>query len=266
MPTYTYGPAPVLVEATGEFAIGATGVLRPLNGGEPVPIYDLNDSPIATILVGPKGGHQAFKADIASGLLDFGSVLLPRSSKQVEEAIVAQVDIATDALVVANAASATAASAAATAEEALGYAQGDAVTAVAAAPAVNPTGVWNFAQSPTVAGSPLRQEATDTESGVVTLATADEVIAGQNSEKVVTPASLAARTATTGRTGLARLATSAEALAGTDTTKATTPAAVKAVADTKVTADGANAVKAGITQTAYDALATKVGTTLYFIV
>ena len=76
MPIYTYAPAPVLVESTGEFAIGATGVLRPSAGAEPVPIWDLNDSPLSGILVGPFGAHQAFKADIPDGVGDFGSTLV----------------------------------------------------------------------------------------------------------------------------------------------------------------------------------------------
>lgn len=86
MPTYTYAPAPVLVETTGEFAIGATGVFRATESGPPVNFYDLNDSPLATISVGPKGAHQAFKADIPYGILDFGSVLLPSMSIQQQEA------------------------------------------------------------------------------------------------------------------------------------------------------------------------------------
>ena len=80
MAAYTFGPAPVLVEATGEFAIGATGVLRESAGGAEIPIFDLNDSPLSSILVGPKGAHQAFKSDVASGVLDFGSVELPTIS------------------------------------------------------------------------------------------------------------------------------------------------------------------------------------------
>lgn len=80
MPAYTFSPAPVLVETTGEFAIGATGVLRPTEGGDPVQVYDLNGSPLPSVAVGLKGAHQAFKADIPHGTLDFGSVLLPTIS------------------------------------------------------------------------------------------------------------------------------------------------------------------------------------------
>ena len=64
--------------------------------------------------------------------------------------------------------------------------------------------------------------------GVVTIATNDEVIAGTDTQKVVTPASLASRTATATRIGLVELATSAEGTTGTDTTRAMTPAATKA--------------------------------------
>lgn len=86
MPDYTFAPAPVLVETTGEFAIGAVGVLRATDNGDPVTIYDLNDSPIAGVLVGPKGAHAAFKADISDGVLDFGSVILPTESLEQRRA------------------------------------------------------------------------------------------------------------------------------------------------------------------------------------
>ena len=97
MAAYTYAPAPVLVETTGEFAIGVTGVLKD-DDGTPVQAYDLNDSPIGGITVGPKGAHQAFKADIPNGVLDFGSVLLPTSSQQQQEAGLSALATANSAL------------------------------------------------------------------------------------------------------------------------------------------------------------------------
>lgn len=90
MAAYTFPSAPVLVEATGEFAIGATGVLRAVSGGLAVQVYDLNDSPISTVLVGPKGGHAPFKADIPYGVLDFGSTQLVAVSA---EALNAAIDV-----------------------------------------------------------------------------------------------------------------------------------------------------------------------------
>jgi hypothetical protein len=69
--------------------------------------------------------------------------------------------------------------------------------------------------------------------GVVVLATDDEVAAGTNTQKVVTPASLLKRTATASRIGLVELATDDEAKAGTDASRAVTPAAVKAAIDTR---------------------------------
>ena len=69
--------------------------------------------------------------------------------------------------------------------------------------------------------------------GVVTIATNDEVIAGTDTQKVVTPASLVSRTATATRIGLVELATSAEGTTGTDTTRAMTPAATKATIDAR---------------------------------
>lgn len=64
--------------------------------------------------------------------------------------------------------------------------------------------------------------------GIVELATADEVIAGTDTLRVVTPNGLSKRTATTARTGIIRLASDAEAKTGTDAVKAITPATMKA--------------------------------------
>lgn len=86
MPDFTFAPAPVLVEETGEFAIGATGVLRSTQDGQAVQMYDLNGSPLPSILVGPKGAHQAFKADIPNGVLDFGSVQVTKISDEAQVA------------------------------------------------------------------------------------------------------------------------------------------------------------------------------------
>lgn len=264
---YTYAPAPVLVETTGDFAIGATGVLREVAGGPAVAIYDLSTgNSITSILVGPKGAHQSFRADIASGILDFGSVLLPSASLELQEAAFVAVDTANSANTTAMAANATAISALAKAGDALNYAQGEPVAAVAAAPSVSPTGAWDFSQSPTVQGVPLRQEASDIEKGVVELATSAEVISGVDTLRAITPGGLSSRTATEGRTGLVELATVTEATTGTDTARAVTPAGLKAVADTKIGSDGTITRSIKITQSAYDALATKVSTTEYNIV
>lgn len=70
----------------------------------------------------------------------------------------------------------------------------------------------------------LNPPATTSTLGVVELATNDETITGTDATRVVTCASLSARTATTGRTGLIRIATSSEVAAGKDQTKALTPA------------------------------------------
>jgi hypothetical protein len=70
--------------------------------------------------------------------------------------------------------------------------------------------------------------ATTTKQGIVELATGEEVIAGTDGSRAVTPSALSARTATTGRTGLVELATNAEAIAGTDGSRAITPAALAA--------------------------------------
>lgn len=70
--------------------------------------------------------------------------------------------------------------------------------------------------------------ATTTKQGIVELATGEEVVAGADAFRAVTPAALTARTSTTGRTGLVELATNAEAIAGTDGSRAITPAALAA--------------------------------------
>lgn len=123
MPTYTFPPAVVLVEETGSLAIGSKGVLRPSAGATPVAVYDLNGSPIADIPVGPLGVHPGFRADIANGVLDFGSVLLPVVSLESLSAAL-QAQAAADA----SAASAAAAqdSAAAAEATATGLTAGDA--------------------------------------------------------------------------------------------------------------------------------------------
>lgn len=65
--------------------------------------------------------------------------------------------------------------------------------------------------------------ASETASGLVELATAAEVQAGTDTDRAVTPAGLASRTATESSAGIVRLATAAEAQAGTDGTKALSP-------------------------------------------
>ena len=59
------------------------------------------------------------------------------------------------------------------------------------------------------------------------------MIAGTNTQKAVTPAGLASRTASATQTGLVELATSAEGTTGTDAVRAMTPAATKATIDAR---------------------------------
>lgn len=68
-----------------------------------------------------------------------------------------------------------------------------------------------------------RGQATTTVMGVVYLATDAEVQTGTDVNKVVTPASLSARTATESRTGVIEIATQAEVTTGTDDARAITP-------------------------------------------
>jgi hypothetical protein len=70
--------------------------------------------------------------------------------------------------------------------------------------------------------------ATETRTGIIELATQEEVLAGTDTTRAITPAGLSARTATEARTGIVEFATPAEVLAGTDTTRAITPAGLSA--------------------------------------
>ncbi|ADG60069.1 tail collar fiber protein [Acinetobacter phage Acj9] len=76
---------------------------------------------------------------------------------------------------------------------------------------------------------------TTTKAGVITLATADEVIAGIDALKAVTPATLAARLqhpdASTTQKGVLFLATDVEAQTGTNTTKGIVPSSLKYTLD-----------------------------------
>lgn len=78
-------------------------------------------------------------------------------------------------------------------------------------------------------------DATETVKGKVELATTAEATAGTDTERVVTPAGLAAAVgtlvpdATTAVKGKVELATTAETTTGTDTSRAVTPAGVRAV-------------------------------------
>lgn len=64
--------------------------------------------------------------------------------------------------------------------------------------------------------------------GIAELATTQEVIAGTDSERVVTPAGLSALTSSTERRGIVELATSEEAITGTDSERGVTPAGLAA--------------------------------------
>jgi len=93
---------------------------------------------------------------------------------------------------------------------------GDVLIANKANPSTTLVADWIFLET-------NRDQATATVLGLVMLATNTEVQTGTDAVKVVTPASLSARTATESRTGLMEIATQAEANAGTDDTRAITP-------------------------------------------
>lgn len=71
--------------------------------------------------------------------------------------------------------------------------------------------------------------ASETQTGVVELATAAETQAGTDAVRAITPAGLNSRTATTSRTGIVELATSQETQIGTDSARAVTPAGLRSL-------------------------------------
>lgn len=85
-----------------------------------------------------------------------------------------------------------------------------------------------------------RGQASTTVLGLVTLATDAEVQTGTDSNKVVTPSGLSARTATETRTGIAEIATQAETDAGTDDARIVTPLKLKTLLDNRTGGYAAN--------------------------
>lgn len=85
-----------------------------------------------------------------------------------------------------------------------------------------------------------RDQATTSTLGLVTIATQTEVNTGTDSQKVVTPATLAGRTATETRSGIAEIATQVEVDAGTDDTTIVTPLKLKTHLDARVGGFAAN--------------------------
>lgn len=81
--------------------------------------------------------------------------------------------------------------------------------------------------------------ATSENAGIVELATEDEVLQGEDTQRAVTPAQLAKLLATLERAGLIKLASSDEAKAGTNADKAVTAAALKEALDARAASDEA---------------------------
>lgn len=73
------------------------------------------------------------------------------------------------------------------------------------------------------AGNTSIPDSSETQKGIIQLATSAESISGINTTKAITPAALAAKTANSARIGLIQIASIAEVQAGTDFTKAVTP-------------------------------------------
>ena len=61
------------------------------------------------------------------------------------------------------------------------------------------------------------------------LATPEEVVAGEDDSRIVTPAGLKSLTSTQSRAGLIEIASTEETLAGSDATRAVTPSGVAAL-------------------------------------
>lgn len=112
MPAYTVSQGVVIDGTTSQPIKGGTGVLRDAAGGAIQPMYDLLGNPIANIPVNDFGVYSPFGMDIPRGTLDFGSVVLPVKSNELD-----------DALPVAEAARDEAAAARVAAESALAAAQ-----------------------------------------------------------------------------------------------------------------------------------------------
>lgn len=85
-----------------------------------------------------------------------------------------------------------------------------------------------------------RDQATTTVLGLIILATQTEVNTGTDTQKAVTPATLAGRTATETRTGIAEIATQAEVTTGTDDERIVTPLKLKTFLDANVGGYAAN--------------------------
>lgn len=101
---------------------------------------------------------------------------------------------------------------------------GDIITSVKKNPSPTNVNDWIFYEG-------NRDNASTTVTGLVMLATSDEVQAGTNNTKAITPQGLSSRTATENRTGIAKIATTTQATEGTDDTTIMTPKKVKAMLD-----------------------------------
>lgn len=104
--------------------------------------------------------------------------------------------------------------------------------------------------------------ATTENAGICELATEAETLAGTDSQRAVTPATLAKLLATDTRLGLIKTATADEAKTGTDAAKAVTPAALKAAVDARAASDDVAAGGSSTTQflTPKSVLAIEAGT------
>ena len=91
--------------------------------------------------------------------------------------------------------------------------------------------------------------ATTENAGIVEIATGDEVAAGTDAQRVVTPKTLAGLLASETRAGVIKIASSDEAKAGTDSSKSITAAALKAALDAR--AAGENSAIAGTSTTEF---------------
>lgn len=164
MAAYTFGTVAVYDPITDLVVENATGGhLVATVGGTAIPIYDLNDSPITQITSNRSGQSIPFKADVLSGLVQFGSVAVTVWANEV-------------GALVANAASAAASAASAlTAANAAAAAAAASQATVAALLAGGGTNLINYSQVNTLPGYPTSFPV-DPASGVVLAATAQNVL------------------------------------------------------------------------------------------
>lgn len=125
MAAYTFGTVAVydpITDTVVENAVG--GHLVAVKDGAPIPIYDLNDSPISQITSNGSGQSSQFKADVNTGLVQFGSVVVTVWANEIGPLAANSAAAVTNSAAAAAAAAASATAAQAAAASAAAVAAG----------------------------------------------------------------------------------------------------------------------------------------------